>query len=111
MNTSKAIKALRRIEAGPAWERARAYIILSPDKQKHGRIQVAYPRDGAGTLHVFVWDCDGTPVQYGAASSCDYDKLSAALTGITFDNILFRAEPAYWKLDLKKAGYTVIQAL
>ena len=117
-NTTESIKRnavalawLRKVEDGPAWDRASAYVILSPDHKSYGKIKIARPLDGMGPLHVFVWDCKGTGLQYGKASGCGYDKLAAALDGLTFDGIKLQDHPLGWESQLREAGYEIIQAL
>jgi hypothetical protein len=120
----KAIKALQAAEKSPAWNRVSAYVIIRPmalydtsDKHasnlcyNHGKIKVIHPADGMGSLKVFVWDCSGNGIQMGAASGCGYDKMSAAMVNIKFDNIEFTDHPKNWEMQLREAGYTVIQAI
>lgn len=124
--TEKAIAALQKAEQGPAWSRAAAYVVIAPvvihnshgslsldgfERLKHGKIKVAYPADGAGPLRVWVWDCIGTDVQMGTASGGGYDKLAAALDGLTFDGITLNDHPNDWKETLHAAGYTILQAM
>lgn len=105
------VSRLQKVEAGPAWDRARAYIVLSPNKKSWGKIKVAYPKDGMGPLQVFFWDCKGTGLQYGRASGCGYDKLAAAMEGLTWDGIALKDHPIGWESQLRDAGYEVIQAI
>ena len=107
----RAVDALHRVENGPAWSRCAAYVVLSPFNGKWGKIKVAYPADGAGPLHVFAWDCEGSGLYYGKASGYGYDKLSAALCGMKWDSLTFTDHPTNWEMQLRKAGYTVIQAI
>lgn len=87
-------------------------MIIHPDKpDKFGKIKVARPADGAGKLHVFVWDLDGTGLQYGSATGYGYDKLAYALSGLTFDGIKLTDHPNYWRDILNQHGYQVIQAI
>lgn len=126
--TEKAISALQKVEQSPAWKRAAAYVIIPPvgllgpkygdvltgaklGHLPYGKIKISYPADGMGKLQVFVWDCIGNDLQYGWASGCGYDKLSAALAGLKFDNITFTDHPVNWEMQLREAGYTVIQAI
>jgi hypothetical protein len=107
----KAINALRKAEQG-AFSRVRAYVILPQTFMGHyGKIKVSYPADGMGKVHVWFWDCQGNNLQYGNASGCGYDKLSAALQGLKFDDIVFTDHPVNWEMQLRNAGYTVIQAV
>jgi hypothetical protein len=89
-DTNRAIAALRTVENGKAWDRASAYVIVHPNGKQYGKVKCAWPADGMGPLHVFMWDCNGTGIQYGKASGCGYDKLTAALSGMTFDGITLR---------------------
>lgn len=113
--TEKAIAALQKAEKSPAWNRVAAYVILAPMRAGHkinyGKIKVLYPAAGEGPLKVFVWDCTYHDVQMGQASGYGYDKLSAALQGIKFDDIVFTDHPNNWEIQLREAGYTVIQAI
>lgn len=57
------------------------------------RIVWAFPKDGAGTLRVAVydWGADGgtfTGPQVGAASGYGYDKAAAALRGLTVGGVV-----------------------
>lgn len=115
MTTSK-FDILRKAEQ-VNFSRARAYVILPINKDDvglidrwrgYGKIQVAYPKDGAGRLRVFVWDIIGTGLQIASAGGYGYDKLGGALEGMKFDNITLSHN---WENDLREAGYTVIQAL
>lgn len=113
----KAIKALQAAEKSPAWNRVSAYVIIDQfgtggDCNKFGKVKVIHPADGAGALKVFVWDCTGdNGLQMGTASGYGYDKLSAAMCGIKFDDIEFTDHPTNWEMQLRQAGYTVIQAI
>lgn len=89
------------------WSRSRAIIILDAEKNYVGKIQVAYPKDGAGTLRAFLWDF-GNEVQMGTASSYGYDKLSAALRGMVFKGITLQDHPENWEIQLRNAGYNVV---
>ena len=111
----KAIDAYRKCEQG-AFSRVRAYTIIKPnskaDSVAYGVIRVAYPKDGAGRLHVFVWDYSSDRgIQHGMSSGYGYDKLSAALQDLQFDDITFTDHPVNWESQLRQAGYTVIQAI
>jgi hypothetical protein len=123
--TEIAIKALQAAEKGPAWKRAGAFVVIPPRStvaefndpghkltlKSFGKIKVAYPADGAGRLRVWVWDCIGSDVQYGTASGGGYDKLSAALSGLTFDGLTLTDHPQNWESQLREAGYTIISAI
>lgn len=116
-NYGKAINAFRIAEK-TAFGRAGAYIAF---RAKDGKtetitIRVAYPKDGAGTLRVWVWG--GTELcHYGIARGYGYDKLSAALEGVEFgygipplQGIAGVGDSA-WKAPLQDAGFTVVTAL
>lgn len=102
------IKALRTAE-NVAWGRAAAYIILK-DGKFEGKIKVAYPKDGAGILRVFLWDFENE-LQIGSAGGFGYDKLSAALAGLKFKALVLTDHPENWERQLRAAGYEIIQAM
>lgn len=63
-----------------------------PQIDKVARICIQRPADGAGRLKVAVtdWGCrdDGNPTQFiGMASGFGYDKLTAALQGMTVGGV------------------------
>lgn len=131
----------RKLESGPAFGRVAAYIVTkttvrlnsgyemapitfnaqggddlesdpaSSVETKWGKILVAYPADGAGIVHVFAWDCDGNGIQHGSATGYGYDKVSAAIAGMTWDGIELTDHPENWEMTLKKHGYTVYRAI
>lgn len=74
-----------------------------------GKIKVALPKYGMGTLQVWVWDDNG--LQYGSASGCGYDKLSAALHGINFDGYVIQDSGIEFTSQLRDAGYLVVRAI
>ena len=76
------------IEDHAAFRRVRAMLVTHPKKPgKYARILVAYPRDGAGSLTAYIADGFGDRFysQKGAAGGYGYDKLTAALSGMTID--------------------------
>lgn len=91
------------------WSRARVIIIFK-DNNYVGKIQVAYPKDGAGTLRAFLWDF-GNEIQMGTAGGYGYDKLSAALQGMIFRGITLQDHPENWEIQLREAGYNVITVM
>lgn len=108
----RALDAYRRCDKGAAWGRVSAYVVISPDGKGWGKIKCAWPVDDMGPLHVFAWDCSGdNGIQYGKASGCGYDKLSAALVGVKWGPITFKDHPTNWESQLRTAGYTVVQAV
>jgi hypothetical protein len=115
----KAIKALQAAEKSPAWNRVSAYVIIdkfgvNSDCNRFGKIKVIHPADGMGSLKVFVWDCTGSDLQMGTASGCGYDKLSAAMVDMKFDDITFTDHGSLsgnWQTQLRAAGYTIVQAI
>lgn len=113
MKTS-AIDRLRKAEQSPAWNRAGAYAIMR-GAEYVGKILVKHPVDGMGPLEVFLWDWSDSnkphEIQRGTASGCGYDKLAAALHGLTFAGITFDDHPHHWELSLKDAGFVVINVL
>ncbi len=101
-------RLLDKAEAGP-WKRAAAFIVLR-GAEHVATVRVAYPADGAGRLRVFVWH-DG-PIQHGSATGYGYDKLSAALHGMSIAGVKLdcNGTGGQWR-QLREAGFTVIQAL
>lgn len=102
---------LKKAEVSPAWDRASAYVIFKRDKPGIvGKVLLKFPKDGMGPLEVFLWDWSdpsvAPDVQYGRASGCGYDKLAAALVGLTFAGIHF-TDDKDWKNELDEAGYLV----
>ena len=91
------------------WARSKAIAILK-NGEYVGKILVAYPKDGAGTLRAFLFDSGNTP-QMGTAGGYGYDKLSAALRGMTFQGITLKDHPHNWEQQLAAAGYDVISIL
>lgn len=108
MSTLSKSEQLRKCE-NTSWNRAGAYIILK-DGKFTGKIKVSYPKDGAGTLKVFLWDFENE-LQIGSASGYGYDKLSAALEGMKFKDIVLTDHPQNWTRQLESAGYEIIQAI
>ena len=104
----KAIAARKRVEEGQAWARVSAYVILHPDKVGHGIIRVAHAKDGMGPTHVFMWDPDGSGIQYSSRAGCGYDKVGSALSGMTFDG---KELGDNWQVALRERGYEIIQAI
>lgn len=75
------------IEDNAAFSRVRVIVVTHPKKKGHARILVAYPKDGAGRLTVYIVDGFGDTftTQKGTAGGYGYDKLTAALSGMTID--------------------------
>ena len=107
-------RLLDKAEAGP-WKRAAAFIVLRGSEHV-ATVRVAYPADGAGRLRVFVWsdDAEGKAnrIQAGSATGYGYDKLSAAMHGMTIAGVRLdcNGTGGQWR-QLREAGFTVIQAL
>lgn len=66
----------------------------TPSVRVIARIVTQYPKDGAGTLKVVVYDFgNGTDPQhstdrfYATAGGCGYDKLAACLDGVTIGGV------------------------
>lgn len=89
------------------WSRTRGIVILDKNNVYVGKILVAYPKDGAGTLRAFLWDF-GNDIQMGTAGGYGYDKLSAALRGMTFRGITLQDHPENWEIQLRQAEYNII---
>ena len=91
------------------WSRAGAKIILK-DGEYVGKINIAFPKDGAGLLRVFLWDF-GNEIQMGTAGGFGYDKITAALRGMKFRELVFQDHPENYEIQLKNAGYYLITVL
>lgn len=111
-NQERALSAYRKAENGKAWARAGAYVIFhKTDSSRWGKLKIARPADGMGPLQVFVWGPDADEgLQYGRAAGCGYNKLSAALDGLTFGGIKLDDSKG-WETQLRNAGFEVVQAL
>jgi len=105
---SDIIKALLKAEK-VQFSRAEAYIILK-NGEYTGKIKVAHPKDGAGTLRVFLWDFEND-LQMGLAGGYGYDKLSVAFAGLKFKDTVLTDHPENWVRQLESLGFTIIQAL
>ena len=92
------------------WSRAGCKVIFNSAGAYVGKIKIAFPKDGAGTLRAFLWDF-GNDIQMGTAGGYGYDKLSAALRGMVFQGIEFTNHPENWEIQLRRAGYTVITVM
>ena len=99
---------VRKLETG-VWSRSRAIVILQGADVK-GTIRVAYPADGAGRLTAVLHE-HGFDPQIGTAGGYGYDKLSAALQGLTFNGITLQDHPDNWEKQLRDAGYTLFTAM
>lgn len=101
---------VRKIEQGPALSRAGAKVIINPKGQVCGTIKIAYPKDGAGRMTVILHEHGFFP-QIASAGGFGYDKLSAALRGLTFAGITLEDHPNNWEIQLRDAGYNVYSVL
>lgn len=97
---------VRKITESPAFNRVGAKVIINPAGDICGTIKILYPADGVGTLKVVLHE-HGYNAQIGKASGYGYDKLSAALQGLTFAGITLTDHPHNWETQLKEAGYRV----
>jgi hypothetical protein len=87
-------EAFRKMEEHAAFKRCASFTITHPRKPEgYAIINVAYPADGAGRLSVFVIDAfskDNTRTcTMGTAGGYGYDKITAALRGLSVDGIEF----------------------
>lgn len=91
MNTTDNSNYWREMEDETAFQRVRCYFITHPKKTGHAVINVAYPKDGAGRLRVYVVDRFGETgtCTRGQAGGFGYDKLTAALSGLSVDGVKF----------------------
>lgn len=101
---------VRKIENGPALNRAGAKVIINPKGDLCGTIKIAYPKDGAGRMTVILHE-HGFPPQIASAGGFGYDKLSAALRGLKFAGITLEDYPKNWEIQLREAGYNVYSVL
>ena len=80
--------ATKHIEERPALNRAGVYVVIDKTTgTMAGKMLIAYPQDGAGRLHVSLWDWTGGTghdVQDGSVTGLGYDKLAASITGMRF---------------------------
>ena len=97
---------VRKITESPVFNRVGAYVIINPAGDICGTIKVLFPKDGAGTLKVVLHEHGNAP-QIGKAGGYGYDKLSAALQGLTFAGITLADHPHNWERQLQDAGYRV----
>ncbi len=82
----------RHMEENTALARAASFTITHPDKPEgYAVINIAYPKDGAGRLTVYVVDAFGETrtCERGQASGFGYDKVTAALRGLSVDGVKF----------------------
>lgn len=91
------------------WNRAGCKVIMK-DGEIKGKIKIAFPKDGAGTLRLFLWDFEND-IQMGTAGGFGYDKISAALRGMNFKGIILQDHPENWEIQLRDAGYSVITVM
>jgi|SRR5581483_8666102 len=95
-----------QLDKHSALKRAGAIAIVNKEGKLDGMIRIAYPKDGAGKLYVYLWDYEHE-VQSGWASGYGYDKLSAALHGMKFKDIILHDHPDNWKNQIESLGYYV----
>ena len=84
--------AFQKMEQHTAFKRCASFTITHPRKPNgYAVINVAYPADGAGCLTVFVLDAFGESrtCTEGSADGYGYDKLTAALRGLSVDGVEF----------------------
>lgn len=96
----------RKITESSAFERVGARVIINPKGDLCGTIKILYPKDGAGRLQVVLHE-HGYGPQIGRASGYGYDKLSAALNGLKFADMILQDHPHNWERQLQEAGYKV----
>lgn len=77
----------REMEEKPQFSRVSSYTITHPKRPGYAVINVAYPKDGAGRLTVYVVDYfgDTRTCTRGTAGGYGYDKFTAALSGLSID--------------------------
>jgi hypothetical protein len=105
---------MKRVEEMAATKCAGVKVILKEGKII-GKIIIAYPKDGAGVVHVNFWDWSDknhTPeVQYGRASGYGYDKVSAAIAGMKFAGKKLTDHPYNYEWCLRDLGFEVYTLL
>jgi hypothetical protein len=109
-NKTASWDAVRKIENSPALRNAGAKVILNQKGEVCGMIKIAHPADGAGRLTVILHE-HGLEPQVGSASGCGYDKVSAAIDGMTFAGMTLTDHPHNWEAQLRDAGYNVYTVL
>lgn len=114
MSKTIVYEKLRKFEHSEPWNRCGAHVIMRGSEYV-GKILCRYPKDGMGRMDVFLWDWtqpgEAQPIQHSYASGCGYDKLAAAMDGMTFGGIVLKDHPTDWRKQLRDAGYTLIGVL
>ena len=112
------VDAVKRMEKRTS--RVRAYVVIDPkNTDRHGRVTISYPADGAGRVNVVAWlPMLGTETARHASSAggYGYDKGTAAMGGASYWDMR-NAETRTlvdqghdWKWQLEQAGYLVLHA-
>ena len=106
-----------------AFNNVAAYVVMR-DIERVATIAFKFPKDGAGRLYVYVhWI--GLEMVRGHASGYGYDKRSAAIESAIkamckkvtptdswpFTNALSDIGGSNWETELRRAGFTVFQAV
>lgn len=102
-----------------AFANVAAYVILDGAGERVATIAFKFPKDGAGRLYAYVhWL--GSPMVRGFARGFGYDKRSAACSHAAiqikgardeFVLALQRGDSSTWDAELRREGFTVLQAV
>lgn len=118
---TKFVNAVKRMEKRTS--RVGAYVVVDKcNVNRHGRVTISYPKDGAGRLFVIAWlpampaNNDTFPSHRfaGWATGYGYDKATAAMGGARFLDVVQNREVTMrdqgwdWKHQLEDAGYLVL---
>lgn len=117
MDTKKEVwRELEAVERSHYGRRIAAYIVMPrPEHPDYGagvysRVVIVYPAADAGMVRVFVAPYDGTPMFKVSAGGYGYDRVSAALRGVTLRGYTFKDDGSGWCRELEDAGFYVLQA-
>jgi hypothetical protein len=81
---------MKRVSETKAGQSISAWVVLSPDGDYVAKVQAHFSASGNCTVNVFDQKAD--KVQTGNAGGAGYDKLTAALSGVTIDGHLLTSD-------------------
>lgn len=101
----------KRVEDREGLSRAGAWVITrGADGPVVGKILASYPRDGAGTVYLGLWDWSqgniSSVLQEGHAGGYGYCKVSAILGRMTFAGHVI--QEGNWEASFRDAGFGVM---